>query len=580
MKLVKLLILVCFSWCIIACGNDQSTDNLSKKPVAKQAKGEVQYGGVFKMNEEENFRSLYPLDVGEVVGHRITNQLYEGLVRLNQADLTIEPAIAESWEVNDSSTLYTFKIRKGIKFHDDPCFADGKGRELTAKDVKYCFDLLCTFATNNKGYKFVQNRIVGAIDHWEQTKKGEKPIGGVKGITLLDENTVQIQLAKPFSSFLHILAMPFGFVFPQEAYKKYGEELRTKAVGTGPFYLKTVKENEAVILLRNPTYWGMDKHGNQLPYLDGVRFSFIKDKMSELLEFKQGRLDMVFRLPLEMRDEIVSREGQLQGEYKKYQLQQKLQMDIQYYAFLNNGEIFNNKKLRQAFNYAIDRKKLVDYTVKGAGVPGNYGIVPPVFANYEAKKLQGYNFDPEKARELLKEAGYENGKDLPALNLQINSGGGRNEQVAEAAQKMLEENLNITVNISVMAWPTHLENLESGKVDFWRAGWIADYPDPENFLNLLWSKHIPTDPNTRAYLNPMRFKNETFDKNFEEALRTVDDAKRNALYLKADQAAIEEAPIIPLFHSKEARLLQANIRNFPQNAMEYRLLNEVYFTSK
>ena len=580
-KTIKLLFSIFTTLTILtACGNDGNSTQSGEKANANltAATGGAYYGGIFRMNEEEYLRSLYPLNIGEVVGHRISNQIYEGLVTLNQETLQIEPAIAESWEANEDATQYTFKIRKGVMFHDDECFEGGKGREVTAKDVKYCLDRLCSYATDNKGYDFVKERIVGAEAHHAATKNGEQPEGGVEGVKMLDDYTIQINLQKPFSSFLHILAMPFGFVFPKEAVDKYGLEMRNKTVGTGPFYLKRIAEDEAVLLLKNPNYWGKDASGNQLPYLDGIRFSFIKDQMSALLEFKKGNVDMIYRLPLQLTDEIVSRDGKLQGEYTEFQLQEKAAMSVQYYGFLNTGDMFKDKRVRQAFCYAIDRQKIVDFTLKGAGVPGNYGIVPPSFSSFDATKVKGYEYNPDKARRLLGEAGYENGKDFPKVTLQINSGGTRNEQVAEAIQKMIAETLNINIDIVKMPFAQHLENTEAGKFNLWRAGWIADYPDPENFLNLLWGAHLPEDPSEGTeYLNTFRYRSETFDQYFEEALRTVDDEKRAELYAKANQAAINDAPLLPIYYDKDRRLLQSYVREFAQNAMEYRNLRATYF---
>ena len=574
-KAVFLLALALLLLPFSACQDDNNAQGK-----LSEVKGGIFNGGIFNMNETEFFRTLYPLNIGEVGGHRVSNQIYEGLVMLDQADLTIKPCISESWTVSEDALTYTFKLRKGIKFHDDECFEGGKGREVTAKDFKYCLDKLCTSDASNRGFDFIKGRILGSIAHFEATKKGETPEGGVEGVKIIDDYTLEITLEQPFSSFLHILAMPFGYVFPKEAVDKYGIDMRAKAVGTGPFYLKKVSEGEAAILLKNPNYWDTDEHGNQLPYLDGIRFSFIGDEMSAFLEFTKGNLDMIYRLPLELTDEIVDRKGNLKGKYKSYIFQEKPSMTVQYYGFLNTDKIFGNKKVRQAFSYAVDRQKIVDYTVKGAGVPAYHGIVPPAFANYDATKIKGYNFDPEKARKLLAEAGYPNGKGIEEVTLQINSGGGRNEQIAEAIQKMLIENLNVKVNITKMPFSQHLENVEGAKVGFWRAGWVADYPDPENFLTLLWSSHLPEDASKSVYLNTSRYRGADFDKYFVEGLKTVDDAARSELYLKAEQAAVDDAPLLFLYYSKDQRLLQANVKNYPQNAMEYRNLRDVFFVPK
>ncbi len=561
-----------------ACASDSSSSGgSSASKELKEAKGGKYYGGIFRINENEYLRSLYPLNITEVVGHRIANAMYEGLVKLDQANLSPKPAIAESWEVSPDAKTFTFKLRKGVRFHDSPCFADGKGREVTANDFKYVLDLLCTPDVDNQGFPFVKDRIKGAEAHFEAIKAGQKPAGGVEGVKVIDNYTLQIELEQPFGSFLQLMAMPFAYAIPKEAVDHFGKDMRINAVGSGPFKLKAVREDAAVVMVRNEDYWGKDAAGNQLPYLDAVKYSFIKEGKAELLEFEKGNLELKFRLPLELADDIVDREGNLKGKYQKFEYQDVVSMSLFYYGFQHMRDLFNNKKLRQAFNYAIDRKALVDYTLKGQGEPATTGVVPPAFPLYKANMVKGYDFNPQKARVLLSEAGYPNGKGFPKLTHFINSGGGRNEQVAEATQKMLKENLNIDVEITKMPFAQHLENLETGKAHFWRSGWIADYPDPENFLNLLYSKHIPEKLSDKSYINSCRYESPAFDKAFEQALATVDENARMAKYREADQIAMDDAAMLPLFYYKDIRLVQPNVRNFPQNAMEYRDMTEVYF---
>jgi len=178
----------------------------------------------------------------------------------------------------------------------------------------------------------------------------------------------------------------------------------------------------------------------------------------------------------------------------------------------------------------------------------------------------------------LEKAGFPNGKGFPEITLQINPGGGdRNVQIAEVVQKMLEENLNIKIKIEQMQFAQHLENLETGKALFWRSAWIADYPDPENFLNLLYGHHVPTDINSKSYINSVRYQSAKFDSVFNLALREVNDAKRMELYREADQIAVDDAAIMPIFYDENTRLLQVYVKNFPSNAMEYRDMTRVYF---
>jgi len=570
----KLLFSLILSAILISCGSDkknESTDAL------KSAKGGKHYGGVFKINESEYFRSLYPLNITEVGGHRIVNQLYEGLVILSQADLSIVPCIAEKYEVDSTATKFKFYLRKGVRFHDDACFADGKGREVTANDFKYCFTKLCEADVNNQGSWVFEGKVKGCKEYLASTRTGTPLPEGVTGVKVIDDYTLEIELEKPFASFLHLLATPFTFVFPKEAVEKYGNELRAKAVGTGPFKIKALKEDDVVILTRNENYWGKDADGNQLPYLDGIKFTFIKERKAELLEFKKGNLDMIYRLPLEMVDEVVDVNDNLKPDYKNFVLQVAASLSTNYYGFQHKDKLFANKDVRIAFNYAVDRKKICDFTMKGCGVPAVHGIVPPGMKGFETKAVKGYDFNPEKAREHLDKAGYPEGKGFPELTLQINSGGGTNEQIAEAVQKMLQETLNINVNISKVPWAQHLENYETGKTNFWRAGWVADYPDPENFLNLFWSAHIPPKMTDKAYLNSIRYKSDKFDQLFTQALQTVDEHQRNLLYIAADQQMMDDAAVMPIYYYKDHRLLQPTVRNFPQNAMEYRNMRDVFF---
>jgi len=257
--------------------------------------------------------------------------------------------------------------------------------------------LLCTSDVNNQGFNFFRDRIKGANAYDAALKKGEKPAGGVPGARVIDDYTFELELEQPFGSFLQLLAMSFCYAFPQEAFEMYGTDMRLNAVGSGPFKLKAVKEDEAVIMVRNDKYWGKDEHGNQLPYLDGVKYSFIGQDKAALLAFEEGKLEMKYRLPLELADEVVDRQGNLLGKYKDFVYQDMVTMSVYYYGFQHKSELFANKKLRQAFNYAIDRDAIVEYTLKGQGLPANNGIVPPAYPAYNASAIKGYTFNPEKA---------------------------------------------------------------------------------------------------------------------------------------------------------------------------------------
>jgi oligopeptide transport system substrate-binding protein len=556
-----------------ACGNDVKQGNKERA-----TNGPVHSGGVFRMNEVDDFRNLYPLAVTEEIGFHVASQVYEGLVKLNQKDLSILPCIADKYEVNEDATKYTFHIRKGVFFHDDPCFPNGKGREVKAADFKWCFDKLCEMSTNNEVFPITfKNRVVGADEYFQSTVDKKPLSGGVSGVRVVDENTLEINLKHSFSGFLNILIHPGCWLYPKEALDKYKDDMNITCVGTGPFHAKSIKRGEYAILERNDKYWASDAYGNQLPYLDVIHFTFIKDKKAELLKFRSKELDLVFKIPVEMIKSLMGELKDAKSGGADFEMQSVPALRITYYGFQQTLPPFNNIKVRQAFNYAIDRKNIVNYTLQGEGEPGEYGMVPPAFKDYDTTGYHGYRFNKEKAQKLMAEAGYPDGKGFPVMTLEINGNGGdRNLSVAEVICKMLKENLNIEVKIDQMPMVQHMENMETCKSLFFRTGWVADYPDPETFLDLLYSKHIPAKQEDKSYVNLGRYRSLRFDSIFDAAKKEIDPKKRFDFYKMADQVATDDAATMPIYYEDIDRLLQKNVRNFDANALEYRDLSKVW----
>lgn len=575
-KMNHLLPLLSLGLLMSACGNDDV-----KKDNSAEAKGGIYTGGIARLNEVENFKSIMPVSINEIGSYHLASQVYEGLVKYNQIDLSIMPGIAKSWEVSEDQKEYIFHLRTNAVFHDDPCFPESKGRAVNAADVKYCFDHLCVDdAANNQFHVTFKDRVLGANECFEASKKGGNP--GVKGITVVNDSTVKVVLTHSDASFLNVLAMPGCYIYPKEAVTKYGNEMRIKAVGTGPFFLEVVKEGETVIMKKHPNYWGMDQHGNKLPYLDGIKWSFIKDKKTEILEFKRGNLEMVYRIPVEMFHDIMGDLQNAKERKSEFEIVSSAALNTCYYGFnVQANPVFAKKEVRQAFNYAIDRKKIADFTIQGEGSAADYGMVPYTEgfekAGFNYKSLVGYTFDPAKAKELLKKAGYPDGKGFPEVMLEINSGGGdRNILVAEVIQKMLKENLNVSININTVPFGEHIENMQSAKTDFFRNSWIADYPDPETFLTLFYGNHVPNSLQEKSYINHFRYKNARFDSLFDAARVEPDKTKRFALLTQAEQVALDDAPYMPIFYDENFRLEQKNVRNLPENPMNYMDLTDTY----
>lgn len=562
------LLLVLFN-----CTGNKTEENSQELP------GGVYKGGFLRVNEVESFRTLYPIDVNELNGFHIVSQVYEGLVKFNPNDLTIQPCIAYKWEISEDLKTYTFHLRKGVKFHDDPIFPDGKGREVTAQDFKFCFEKLCTADPGNNQFQITfKNRVLGANEYFD--KKSTE----LTGVKVLNDSTLSIELVAPDPVFIQTLAMPGCFVFPKEAYLKYGKEgMRTKCIGTGPFYIETLKEGENILMKRNPNYWGKDEHGNPLPYLDGIKWSFIKEKKSEILEFKRGNLDLIYRVPVEIFPEIMGKLEDARKRKTEFAIETSPYLSTFYIGFnVQANPVFRKKEVRLAFNYAIDREKIANFTIQGEGSAAKYGMVPyyETFEKegYDYKNVGGFTYDPQKAKDLLATAGYPNGKGFPNITLYINSGGGdRNILVADVVKKMLEENLGIKIDISVTTFPEHIENVASGKADFFRFAWVADYPDPETFLLLFYGKNVPQSLQEKAYINNFRYINPKFDSIFEASKKIADTKERMKVLSMAEKEVMSNPPFIPIFYDENFLLEQNNLRNAPSNPMNYWDFSKTYF---
>ncbi len=575
-----LLTLACAGVLLSSCDTTKETGSGESSNLTA-AKGGRYYGGVFKVNESDYIKNLFPHNITDAISYRVANQVYEGLMKFNQADLSLIKGIAEDYSVDPSKTVYTFKIRKGVFFHDNECFPNGKGRELTAEDVKFCFTQLCTQNINNQGFSVFQGILKGADEYYKASEGGKKPSFEVEGIKVIDPNTIQFTLTAPNSIFLYNLARPFTYIFPKEALEKFGLEMRTKAVGTGPFKIFSIEDDISIILKKNENYWGSDEHGNKLPFLDAIKIKFIKDKKTELLEFKKGNLDMMYRLPTDHIIEILEEVKGNKGQYGQYDLQRTPEMATHFLSFLNQGKIFNNRDLRKAFSFAIDRKKILEFVLNGEGyAPATHGITPiDIFKNplYDVSKINGYDLNMDSAKHYLKKAGYPDGKGFPKITLELNSDGERNAAVAEEIQKQLKEHLNISIELNIVPFAQLVENMINGKSDFFRGGWIADYPNPENFLWFFYGKTVPASLEKPSYPNMMRYKSDKFDKLYEAGLKATTQEEAFKHFLEAENIVMQDAPIMVLWYDEGYRLMQAFVKNFPNNAMQYRDFTNVYF---
>jgi oligopeptide transport system substrate-binding protein len=536
-------------------------DSSDRSHVTAEGLGGRHYGGVFSFNGPEPVNGLHPLGITQLSAHRIASQIYEGLVRIDGSDLGIRPALATSWEVDSSGTVYTFTLRSGVRFHDNACFDGGRGRVMTADDVLRCFTALCTPGPGNHLSWVFQDLVLGAGARINAVLSGQPP-PPVRGLEVLDDGRFRITLRTPSATFLQVLTHQGCWIYPHEMHARHGDDTPWNPVGTGPFRLRALKQGISLVLERNTQYWDKDELGNQLPFLDGVRVTFELDRTKEREAFSRGRLTYLSAPDSTSLDALVLADGE------RPLVLGAPGMSVQFYGFAATMAPFQDPRVRRAFSLAIDRTALVDTVLGGAAVPAERGVVPPGFRAYPYDSVPALTYDPELAMRLLRDAGYASGSDLPPVTLQVNSDGPAYGRVANAVQVMLERNLGAKVVISVLPSDQHFGRVERGRAQFWREGWVADHPDPENFLSIFHGRNAPADTSEPSFVNSTRYRNDRFDECINMARSTMEPNDRMRLLARCERILMADMVVMPIYHERVVCALQPWVRDLPINGMD------------
>ncbi len=515
---------------------------------------------IFRYNESKGISSLDPAFAKSQTNIWPVHQLFNGLIELDK-NLNVKPCIATRWKISNDRLTYTFHLRQDVFFHHDTAFAHGT-RKVIAGDFVYSFNRIIDTKVSSPGSWIFNMVKQDTLNH---------------GFIATNDSTLKIFLKNPFSGFLGLLSMSYCSVIPKEAINFYGKNFRSHPVGTGPFRFKFWKEGEKLIFVRNENYFEKDSLGNSLPYLDAINISFIADKQSEFLEFLKGNIDFVSGINANNRNELLTRNGNLNPVYNgHFLLYSQPYLNTEYLGFLLDSSKINptynillNKRIRQAINYGFDRKKMLKYLRNNVGTPANKGFIPCGLPGYGQTK--GFTYNPEKAKALLKEAGFPNGKDLPVIKLTTTSD---YLDLCEFLQHELE-NVGIHLELEVNTGATFRDFVANSKLAFFRGSWIADYPDAENYLALFYSKNFsPGGPNYTHFFNPV------YDSLYKKSLQVTTDSLRLNLYRKMDQMIIDNAVIVPLYYDRVIDFTQNNIVNFetnPLNLLELKQVNIINY---
>ena len=499
---------------------------------------------VFRYNEHKNINSLDPAFAKDVANIWVVNQLFNGLVEMDE-ELRVIPSIAKSWKISEDGLTYSFILNKNVKFHDHPKL---ENRNVTADDFVYSFNRLLDPKLASPG-------------GWVFDK--------VYNYTAINDSILEIKLKEPFNAFLGILTMKYCSVVPKQIVEYYGNDFRSNPVGTGPFKFKRWEENIKLVFRKNTEYFQKDSTGNNLPYLEAVSITFLQDKQSEFLQFVQENIDFVSGLDDSYKDEIINTSGELKKEYTdKINLLRGPYLNTEYLAFYlesNNNEV-SSEIIRKAINHGFDRSKMIKYLRNGIGIPANAGFIPMGLPGYSENI--GYKYDPDYAKELINQY-IKLFNQTPSIKLTTTN----NYLVfCEYIQKELDK-IGLKISIDVIPGASLKEAKANGKLDFFRASWVADYPDAENYLSLFYSKNFaPKGPNYT------HFSDIEFDNLYESALGETDQNKKENLYKKMDSLIISKSIIVPLFYDEVIRFTRKNLDGMeinPTNLLDLRYVKKL-----
>jgi len=511
---------------------------------------------VFTYNEAAGIISLDPAFSRDLAHIWICNQLYNSLVKLNDS-LEVAPSIARNWEISEDGLNYTFNLRTDVFFHKDSSFK-GASRKVVASDFVYSFNRLLDPKTASPGAWVLSN-----------VKKKNNSYA----IYALNDSTLHIEISKPFPPFLGILSMKYCSVIPHEAVEFYGADFRKHPVGTGPFKMQNWIENIKLVLRKNPDYF--EKYnGEQLPFLDGVAVSFLIDKMTAFMEFVKGNFDFISGIDPSYKDELLTRSGQLKSKFSnRFNMIEGSYLNTEYLAILVDTALSNekenplqNKNVRLAINYGFDRQKMIHYLRNGIGTPGKKGIIPAGMPSFDSNAGYGFSYNPDKSKKLLKDAGYSIDNPVPEITLVTTPD---YLDLCKFIQSQLK-NIGLKIAIEVSPAATVRELKAHGKLNFFRASWIADYPDEENYLSMFYSENFA--PNGPNYTH---FSDSIIDMLYLSSFSINEKDKRTNKYRIIDSLIMEEAPVAVLYYDKVVRFVQKDITGMTINPINMLNLERV-----
>lgn len=531
---------------------------------------------VLNLRVAADIKGLDPVNAGDTYSSYEMSRVYEGLLTYHylKRPYTLVPDLAEAMPtVSKNGLEYTFKIKKGVMFHDNECFKDGKGRELVAEDFIYSIKRLADVSNRSNGWWLLDGRIKGLNEWREKNSKKEKANYDEKiaGLEAVDSHTLKFTLVRPYPQFLYSLAMIYTAAVPKEAVAHYGDQFVNNPVGTGAFITGTFNQGSRIEYKKNPNYRDvfyptegteedkknglLEDAGKKVPFVEKLVVHIQKESQPAWLSFEKGKID-ILAIPKDNFDSVVTPGKGITDKYAEKGIELKISpdLDITYIAFNHEFPLFKNKKLRQAMSLAYDGEEANKLFYNSNGILAQT-ILPPGIGGYDENYKNPFRqYNIEKAKKLLAEAGYPGGKGLPSIVYDCTATTTARQMAEYFKNAMKKIGINIIVNTNT--WPQLTKKVKSRQTQTYGMAWLGDYPDAENFLQLLYGPNKAPGPNGSNYDNPK------FNKVFDKITKMQPGEERAARYAELAQSVAEDAAYILGVHRKSFGVIHGWVDNY------------------
>jgi len=479
--------------------------------------------------------TLDPAISGDMSSHYYVMQIFSGLVRLDN-ELNIVPDIAESWELSSDNKTYTFHLNQSVRFHN--------GRDVKADDFKYSWERACDPDTGSSTAATYLGDIAGAKD----MLAGETE--EISGIEVIGDHTLQVTIDAPKAYFLSKLAYPTAFVVDRDNVES-GEEWWREPEGTGPFKLKEWQAGQWLILEHNQTYYGeLAKLGQVQYFLYG----------SPMVLYETGQIDVVsVFLP------YIDRVRDVTGPFYP-ELAVTPELSLYYIGFDTAEPPFDDVNVRRAFCHAVNKERIAEVILRDM-VSEADGILPPGMPGYN-EALEGSDYDIEEALDLIATSKYGDVSNLPPITLTVDGYGNSIPGYLGAIIQEWQQNLGVEISVRQLETDNFLYNVKQEKDEMFVTGWVADYPDPHNFLDILF--HTGSEGNISDY------SNHSLDTLLDQAAIEQNEIARLSMYGQAEQLIVDDAPCLPLFHGANYILVEPYVKDYELGPLAIPDLSKVY----